>query len=235
MAVYRIADINLKISPESIYTKNLLFDYLINTESFDFEISITKNDIESEVKISNGVSYDICEATAIFRKICNLLLYDFNGIFLHSATIIYNDKAYAFVAPSGTGKTTHIMLWKKLFGDKVKILNGDKLLMRIQNGKIIAYGNPWQGKENFGENTNCEFGGIYILKRSQENFTENISPHKALQNLINSTVFPKAVEGKNKVIDFFEKVIEKTDICILNCNMETNAVYTALSRIEKGD
>ncbi|MEE0859591.1 MAG: hypothetical protein U0M12_09045 [Acutalibacteraceae bacterium] len=235
MAVYRIADINMKINPESLYTKNLLCNYIVNTENFDVEISITKNDIEFEVEISNGVAYDICEATAIFRKICNLLLYDFNGIFLHSATIIYKGRAYAFVAPSGTGKTTHIMLWKRLFKDKIKILNGDKLLMRIQNKKIIAYGNPWQGKENLGENSSCELGGIYILRRSQKNFVENISPYKALENLINSTIFPKDVEGKNKVIDFFEKIIEKIDVCILNCNMETDAVYTALLRIEKGD
>ena len=45
---------------------------------------------------------------------------------MHGAVIEYEGNGYMFSADSGTGKTTHILLWRKFLGDKVKIVNGDK-------------------------------------------------------------------------------------------------------------
>ena len=42
--------------------------------------------------------------------------------------ISFDGQGIAFAAPSGTGKTTHIKLWQRLYGDRVEIINGDKPL-----------------------------------------------------------------------------------------------------------
>ena len=41
-----------------------------------------------------------------------------------------------FTAQSGTGKSTHIKLWKKHFGKDVDIVNGDKPIVRVFNDGI---------------------------------------------------------------------------------------------------
>jgi hypothetical protein len=153
-------------------------------------------------------------------------------MFLHAATVIYKEGAYAFSAPSGTGKTTHILKWKKLFGDNVRILNGDKLFLRCIDDEIIAFGNPWQGKENLGENLKCPLKGIFVLKRDKTNYVRRLSAIEALKSLVDSTLFPKDREGRIKQLDFLEKLISKIHVLELHCNLDDESVYTALSAIE---
>ena len=53
-----------------------------------------------------------------------LFLAQKKGMFvLHSASLLYLEKAWLFSGPSGMGKSTHTALWKKLFD--TPFLNGD--------------------------------------------------------------------------------------------------------------
>lgn len=231
MAVYRIADLYIDITVHSAFARRVLEAYRVPDAACDLTIVITPDDVKAEEQISNVTSYGRCEATAVLRKLCDRLLYDFDGMFLHAATIVYRGKAYAFVAPSGTGKSTHIRLWQEVLGDEVRVLNGDKLLIRRQNGRFIAYGSPWQGKENWGENAACELGGIYLLHRAAENRAETVSTFEALRGMLAGTVIPKDPGGKHRVIDFLEALLAQVDVWALHCNRERDAVFAACSRI----
>ncbi len=233
MPVYRIADLNIHLTPETEFFRDTISEYLTEEEQFDLQIRPTKEEILKEREISGVNHRGLCESTAVLRKLCHSILQDFNGIFLHSATIIYEGKAYAFIAPSGTGKTTHIMLWKKLYGEKVTILNGDKLLIRFVDGIPVAYGNPWRGKEKYGINGQCRLCGLFILQRGEVNSLESIEPQKALPYLLNATVFPKSDNNRNKVFDRLEQLLSAVNLHVLKCNMETDAVYTAQKGIDE--
>ena len=45
---------------------------------------------------------------------------------MHGAAIAFDGAAYLFTAPSGTGKTTHVRLWRQYLGSRVTVVNGDK-------------------------------------------------------------------------------------------------------------
>lgn len=231
MPIYKIADTNIKIEPKSEYLATLLQDYKINESTFDFQITINKSDIEKEKSIAPNFSDYLYESSATLRKISEEIFSNYNGFLFHSVAIQYRNKAYIFTAPSGTGKTTHIMLWKKCLGDKVKIINGDKPFIRFIDEKPIVFGCPWQGKENLGENTFCQIGGIFILQRAKENSVEKIPSEKALFPLLNACDFPKNAMGKLKAMDYIEKLTKTTDVFLLKCNMNDDACYTALSAI----
>lgn len=231
MSVYKIADIAVEIVAKNSEVKRILSPYSCDDRS-EVKIEIADADIEHEKKFADFESDFALEATAILRKLCDILLYRFDGMFLHAATVIYNGGAYAFSAPSGTGKTTHILKWKKLFGDRVGILNGDKLFLRYIDGDIIAYGNPWQGKENLGENKKCPLKGIFVIKRDKENSVKRLSAMDGLMSLVGSTLFPKDKEGRIKELDFLDKLITTVPVFELHCNLEDDAVYTAISAIE---
>lgn len=233
MAVYQIAGLRWKIALKTPYAVRHMHDYLADGDDFDEELVITKDDILFEQSLATGSAACSVEFTAILRKVCHALLYRYDGLFLHAATLMYNGKAYAFTAPSGTGKTTHCKLWRSVLGeDKVRFLNGDKLLLRFQDGRPIAYGNPWQGKEDYGENGQCELNAIFIVQRAEENSVFPAPPSESLRQLLRATVFPNDGEGKLKLLDRLEQILNTVKIGVLNVNMDPDAVETALSFVE---
>ena len=57
------------------------------------------------------------ESIAVQEKICAAVL-DYDAAVFHAALIAFDGQGVAFAAPSGTGKTTHIKLWQRLYGDR---------------------------------------------------------------------------------------------------------------------
>ena len=83
------------------------------------------------------------------------LPYDTVGI--HSSCIVYKDCAVLFLGESGTGKSTHTRLWRENI-EGSKLLNDDSPFVRVEEGKVWAYGSPWSGK------TSCYKQERYELK-----------------------------------------------------------------------
>ena len=115
------------------------------TERTDSELTV----ITDEEKIAAERVFNIKddfypESSAILRSIAEWLPLN-NSFLLHSAVFEVNDSGVALAAHSGTGKTTHMLLWQKLLGDKLKIINGDKPIIRFFENEPetpYAYGTP---------------------------------------------------------------------------------------------
>lgn len=74
-----------------------------------------------------------------------LMTISYKTVAIHSSCIVYNNKAVLFLGESGTGKSTHTRLWRKNIEGAI-LLNDDSPLLRVEDGKIWAYGSPWSGK-----------------------------------------------------------------------------------------
>ncbi len=232
MAIYKIADINIKYETKNSYLLKILEPYITSDDSFDQEIKLSAYDIENEYKIFPAQSSNMLQSRAFLRKICTLLLQSYQGMFLHCAAIKYKGKAYLFTAPSGTGKTTHIRLWKKHLGDEVQIINGDKPLLRKIGDEIIVYGTPWQGKENYGCNTSAPVGGIFMINRAEENSIVKAPAKESLPFLLSQTMRPNEKENLINLLDTLEYIVSNIPIYNLYCNMDKEALETALSVVE---
>ena len=64
---------------------------------------------------------------------------------IHSSCIVYQDKAVLFLGESGTGKSTHTRLWREHIEGAV-LLNDDSPMIRVEEGRVWAYGSAWSGK-----------------------------------------------------------------------------------------
>ena len=64
---------------------------------------------------------------------------------IHSSCIVYQDKAVLFLGESSTGKSTHTRLWREHIEGAV-LLNDDSPMIRVEEGKVWAYGSAWSGK-----------------------------------------------------------------------------------------
>ena len=155
------------------------------------------------------------------------------GVFLlHSASIVYDGKVYAFSALSGTGKTTHVNFWQEAFG--VPVFNGDMIALRPGDvGPVTAYGVPWSGDTGIFTVEPRQLGGIFFLERGSRNEVSDTNPFERrlllTQRLLavnyNHREFIKNAAAIDAIADRF--------LCArLFCRPEAEAAYTAKAFID---
>ncbi len=228
MPVYRIADLNILINPIYENTKRRLFPYITNSDSYDFEISLTEN--EKNNLDENGFSINtktISEDSLILQKLCCTVLESYDGFFFHSSSVMVDGNAYVFSAPSGTGKSTHTALWRKHFGDKAVMINDDKPIIRKHNGLFYIYGTPWMGKTNIGNNIKAPVKAIYFLEQSKETSAVKVSTGSVFKEILEATVVPQNRETMHILLSLLDEFFSGVSVYKLKCNMDIEAVKVA--------
>lgn len=107
---------------------------------------------------------------------------------IHSASVLYKEKAWLFSAPAGTGKSTHARLWTA-YSDATDI-NGDLNLIGISNGVPTVFGIPWCGTSEIYTDSDVPLGGVVFLRQAPENRIELLDREKALVTLSRRTISP---------------------------------------------
>ena len=111
-------------------------------------------------------------------------------LLFHSSVVCRNGKAYMFLGPSGTGKSTHTRLWLKYI-EGSSLLNDDNPVVRIgDDGKPVVYGSPWSGKTPCYLNEKYPLGGVVMLTQAPHNTIRQLQPIEAY------AVMSSSVSGK---------------------------------------
>ena len=150
---------------------------------------------------------------------------------MHGAVIGYHGKAYAFIAPSGTGKSTHIRLWKRCIGNEVFPVNGDKPILKLENDVFHAYGTPWAGKEGWQTNVGLPLGGICIVSRGRSNSIEALTPDSSLAMLMRQIYIPPIMPAAIESMELVDKLVGKVPVFRLFCDMSEEAVKTSFEAL----
>ena len=219
-----LADKYIEINSGYDELKNFFKDYLVNDVTPDFSVSLSKEDIlaEQEATSENQFSPAYLETLALLRKLAEILP-SHNRILMHGASISYNEHAYLFTAPSGTGKSTHIRLWKKYLGDDVKIVNGDKPFISLEDEPVI-YGSPWAGKENWHRNCKMPLKGICFVQRGTTNSIRRIEASDCLSLLFKQVYLPADTLAAGLTLELVDMLIKKVPLYVLTCDMSEDAV-----------
>lgn len=222
--IVKLANKNVEINSVHPELKDFFKDYLVPDASPDFSISLNENDILLEQEKSEGDEFSSAylETLAALRKLAERFP-AYNRILMHGASITYNDRAYLFTAPSGTGKSTHIRLWKKFLGDDVKIVNGDKPFISLDDVPLI-YGSPWAGKENWHRNCSAPLDGICFLQRGTENSICKIEASECLPLLFKQVYLPSDSYAAGLTLELLDILLKKVPLYILTCDISENAV-----------
>ena len=93
---------------------------------------------------------------------------------LHSASVLYEGKAWLFTGRSGIGKSTHTSHWSTLF--ETPILNGDLNLIDVSAGEPVVHGIPWCGTSGMFTTASHPLGGIVMLHRAPKDYVTESSP-----------------------------------------------------------
>ena len=168
-----------------------------------------------------------------------MLIFAFAGSFhqtllIHASCIMRGDTAYPFIAPSGTGKSTHTALWLKHI-EGCELLNDDNPIVRIlDDGKPYIYGSPWSGKTPCYRNLVAKLGAVTRIERAPQNSIEKLAPVQAFASLLPSCSSMKW-DSKiyNNICDTVTRVIETTPIYTLHCLPDEEAARLSFATLVK--
>ena len=212
---------------------NQITDYIYDFKGEpDIKIVVDKDVLEGVHERNPHLSYESCEYWVTGSRFYAALL-DYSGFMLHSSAVVYENKAYLFSAPCGTGKSTHTSLWCKRFGDAAVILNDDKPAIRFVDGRFYAYGTPWSGKTPANINMRVPLGAIAFIERAEKNSIEPFDVQTAFAGILSQTLRIKNMDNLDKVVPLVENLVKNVKVYKLKCNMELDAVDVAYNAMSK--
>ena len=158
------------------------------------------------------------ESLAFLRQATDAMA-PYGVIMFHGAAVAVDGRAYLFAAPSGTGKSTHISIWKKLLGDRMTVINGDKPFVRKVDGVFRVYGSPWNGKEDWGTKMDAPIEAICFLHRSATNEIKKIDSRDAFRVAYRQCHRPADVQATRDITLTMTELINSCSLYSLGCNM----------------
>ena len=176
------------------------------------------------------------ESALLYRKICERLP-DYDAFVFHAAVVRLNGRAYAFSARRGVGKTTHVVLWQSVFPKMAEILNGDKPILRMQEGRFWAFGTPWCGKEGNQINTGSPVSAICFLEQAAQNRIEVCPTADTVANMLDATIYSEDQERRDRLAALIGRAVRVMPAYRLYCRPDEEAVrlaFHALSSAQSG-
>ncbi len=225
MFCIEMANLSIRICNQYHYVRYLCRDYIVPyVETPDLVVSVTEQEIQEEIAVSECYATpDYAESVCMYRKICQQLPLLFQAFLMHCAVIEYEGQGYAFAAASGTGKSTHISLWQKKFGEGVRIINGDKPIMRFVEDRLYAYGTPWCGKEGYNINASVPLKALCFLERDTTNRISRITPKEAVTRVFHQVLTPSDVETLDAFLPLLDRMLREVPCYVLGCNISEEA------------
>lgn len=236
IGIYRIAEKNIQI--KSLY--NSVHEYCRDYRSSgqpDFTVEITQQDIDNESirsarnDIAEGLSIrkwpeDYLEELAVYRKIAEKMI-GYDTFLFHGSAVAVDGQAYLFTANSGTGKSTHTRLWRRLLGDRAVMVNDDKPLIKVTGNGVTVFGTPYNGKHRIGNDIAVPLRAICVLERAEENSIRQISKSEVFAMLIQQTYRPDDKLLLLKTLTLINNMADQISFWHLGCNMDISAAKIA--------
>lgn len=232
---YKIADFNVEFDLEFDRTRNAFSDFEDDFVTSDFKLQIPDEVFELERDLAREEYKMNChnkmlENTAAFRVFAEKIPFH-DAVVFHSCAFKIGEKGIALTARSGTGKTTHMMLWKEMLGESFNIVNGDKPILRFVDGELYMYGTPWAGKERLYANIKAKLTDICLIVRDKTNHVEKLSKTDGINCLMRQVYMPYDVSARIKTLQLVSKIAEKVNFWQVSCNMEPEAAKVAYNAV----
>lgn len=245
---YQIAERTVRI--QSLYPEvhDLCREYRCELEEnapVDISVAVTAEHIEKERRFSAAeaeregqppVDYpdSYLETLAVCRQIADRMT-EFDTVLFHGSVVAVDGIAYLFTAKSGTGKSTHTALWRKVFGDRAVMVNDDKPLLRISEEGVTVFGSPWDGKHPLSTKGEFPLRAICILTRDETNHIAPISKKEVFPVLVQQLYRPRNPVGLMQSMCLFDAMLDRVGLYQLGCNMEEEAAAVAYNGMNGTD
>lgn len=231
----RIAGIPVGIAPRHGVLKDACLPFVDGGEGAEslFTVGASDADLDFERAMAPEYPEPYLELCAVHRNLAERFA-PLDRIVFHSCVVEYAGCAYAFAAPSGTGKSTHARLWMRYLGGAgAKVLNGDKPFVHVPpQGGVVAYGCPWTGKEGWGYNGSAPLVGICILHQAPECSIERLDPAGAVEPVMRQCYVPReSPAGTLAVLACVDRLLARVPVWSMGCDISEDAVRTSFEAL----
>lgn len=238
---YRFAGITVEIHSLHGQIHRMCEEYRITDAPVDITIRVSQADVDEARKLFERVakaegrnpgnpSDSFVETIAVHGQIAEALP-AYGSVLMHGSCLAVDGAAYLFCAPSGTGKSTHARLWREMLGDRVLMVNDDKPLIRVADGRVLACGTPWNGKHHLSANVSIPLRAICLLERGERNEIERLSYTEGYHVLMRHLYRPFSATALARSLGLFNEVLSNVELWRLRCTMDAEAArvsYEAL-------
>ena len=228
--IYRLADVTVEFDTVYSEVHTMCRDYVAKPTADMLHIHTTEEDIDREDD-GDGFPRPYLETLAVYRKMATILP-SLGGMLMHGSVIAVDGEGYMFTANSGTGKSTHVRLWREKFGNRAVMVNDDKPLLRIKNENLktkspIIYGTPWDGKHHLSTNISVPLKAICILERGEQNEITPLTLDEAFPMLWQQTFHNHEREHTQMTLRLMKEMSKTVRFYRLKCNMNPEAADVA--------
>ena len=233
MFVIELAGVRIRIENRYPYIERQCRAFVCEGSQAAFSVSATPDEILEEA--NHGEFSDAyCESICIYRRICEKIA-DYNVFLMHSSVIEVDGCAYAFAAKSGVGKSTHTRLWLKNIPN-ARVLNGDKPLYRLEeDGSITAFGTPWNGKENWGENISAPLKGVCFIERGEVNSIRRAEEGEVISRLMHQLYLRGERSSVNRRLFLMDALVRAVPYWVLSCTISDEAALICYDAMGKNN
>ncbi len=151
-----------------------------------------------------------------------MLIFAFAGchkqtLLIHASLVRCKGRGYAFIAKSGTGKSTQVSSWLRYIPG-CDLMNDDNPIVRIIGSDVFVYGSPWSGKTPCYRQVKAPLGAITRIDRAPANSIERLKSIEAFASLLPACSTMKW-DGDifNAICDNVTRVVERIGIFTLHC------------------
>lgn len=141
---------------------------------------------------------------------------------VHACGVVAEGNGMIFGGPSDVGKTTLARIWHD---NGATLLNDDRVILRLINGKAALSGSPWHGEEPEVRAQTVPLRAIFHLKQARENKVRQLAGTEALAKLIATTVAPFYLKNNmERLLESWAKIAELVPSYVLEFTPDRRAV-----------
>ena len=219
----RLAGHNIGIESRFESSRRFFADYIVPDEDIEITAAVSDDEIDRTAASFPELSRESAELTGLYRPIAEALP-SLGGFVFHGAAISFGDDGYIFTAPSGTGKTTHIRLWKKYLGKNVDIVNGDKPIITAGDDGVFVHGTPWAGKERWQKNRGVPLRGLCLLRRGDRCYADSADIDEMIPFLFSQTYLSSDSAAAGRTMELLDMMLRQVPVHSLYCDISEAAV-----------
>ena len=161
-----------------------------------------------------------------------------NTLLMHASVTVCDGCGYLFVAPSGTGKSTHSRLWLRHISG-THLLNDDNPVLRLMSideatrrTQPMVFGSPWSGKTPCYLNESFPVGAVIEIAQAPYNAIHKLSPLQSYSVLMASASGKRwdrrLADGLHNTLNYFA---QNTPVYHLDCLPDEEAARKCHSTI----
>lgn len=170
---------------------------------------------------------------SMLRIVCSQAVLPFGGVAIHASAVALGGRAYLFLGRSGTGKSTHASKWLSCFGG-CQLINDDNPILRLEDGRVVAYGSPWSGKTPCYRDLSFPVEAIVRLRQAKVNRLAPLAGAEAFLALLPSCSAIRT-DGAlcNALYDNLEQVAARVRLATLDCLPDEEAARVCLEGLSR--